>query len=1044
MPYSSRFFFIVFLVLSMVRVDVVARGFTGIHQLRQDRYARFNSFDVEGMQDVGAVAGFVQDRNGYIWMAGSKGLGRFDGYRLKVYKAERTAGSLPSGIINKIKLDPQGNLWVASAGGLSRYIAEKDHFETIFSQNAAEEKQNGFYAVRAFLFQGDSIIWLATQAHGLMRLNRKDLSAAIVVEEFAIDQPYYRYHHLERINEQQLIFGGRSRGPFIYDIPADTLIHLPVDLQDKAGKKREYDVSILQRKSETEFWIGGLEGLYLYDLNENYFKKVFQGTVYDLMQDRNGDFWLGTGNGLIRFKLENEEAILYQKNKDDPQSLGGTRIFSVFQERGGRIWIGHNNGVSTYNALPNGVQYLFHIPGDAKTPASSSVSALAKAGNQAFWIGTTDAGLDLYDLASDQLRHYSHENNAAILANNIRCLKHDAAGKLYIGYWAGRGFGVYDAQRDAFSHYTYNKNSLHDDWYNDFAFTEDGKVWLGFWGGPGLTLFDPIAKTFDISAAQYLHDTYLARRMQTLHVDSQNRLWIGTTQSGIQRLDPQSKKATSYFTGIHQTGGGFDELGVYAIAEFSNGDIFASSGTALYSFDEANNGFQKIELNEKDASLEILRMLPYQEHLWLLTSKGLLRYQTNNNWISDYSMLVELNFTQENAAIIALYDGSLVVGGSDGLAILQTEKMGLDHNLPVIFFSQFQILGDELIHMTASTQKIELKWDENFFSIYFGSNKWDKTDQFSYLHQLEGFDRAWVTLNNNNGMVQYTNVPPGSYRFKMKAADRNGQLHGDEISFEIIIVPPWWQSWWFRILLFIIIGAIIISLWQLRMHELKRKLHNLTLNQKLLRLQMNPHFIFNSLSSIQAFIYSNEQHLAGQYLSDFARLIRLILENSRHELISLDREIETISLYMSLQQLRFENKFYFTVFVDPALDAESCYVPPMLTQPFLENAVEHGIQTIPDRGKIDLTYDYTPPYIKVKIIDNGIGLTASGKRKQTKAAQHESLSLKICRDRLALIEKKSGVQIAFEVKEMLQQGKVMGTLVQFDIPANLKKTDEHE
>ena len=370
MPYSSRLLFVVLLLLSIDQMHVLAGDFTDIHELRQDRYERFNSFDIEGIQDVGAVAGFVEDRNGYIWMAGAKGLGRFDGYRLKVYKADHESGGLPSGIINKIKLDQKGNLWVASAGGLSRYIAEKDQFETIFGKHSTNETNIDFFAVRAFLFQGDSLFWLATQAHGLMRLNRKDLSSAIIIEEFAIDQPYYRYHHLEPISDHRLIFGGRSRGPYIYDIQSETLIHLPVDPKEEAGKKREYDVSILQRKSDTEFWIGGLEGLYLYDLHQNYFKKVFQGTVYDLMQDRNGDYWLGTGNGLIKFSMANEEAILYQRNKDDPQSLGGTRIFAVFQERGGRIWIGHNKGVSTYHALPNGVLNLFYIPGAAKQSAS--------------------------------------------------------------------------------------------------------------------------------------------------------------------------------------------------------------------------------------------------------------------------------------------------------------------------------------------------------------------------------------------------------------------------------------------------------------------------------------------------------------------------------------------------------------------------------------------------------------------------------------------------------------------------------------------------
>jgi len=1044
MPHSNRLTsFALLLFLWLFQYDVVAESFVGIQKLRPDRYARFTQFDFEGIREIGAVAGFVQDRNGYIWMAGEKGLGRFDGYRLKVYKGNSAAGNLPSSVINKIKLDPLGNLWVASSSGLSRYIPEKDLFETIYGKFSTNQKENSSFAVRAFLFQSDSIIWIATQLNALMRINRKDDVSEIVIEGHAIDQPYYRYHHLERINENQLIFGGRSRGPYIYDISGDSLIYLPVDKNDSSGKKREYDVSVLKRKGDNEYWIAGFEGLYQYMVDENYFTKVWKGSVYDLMQDRNGYLWLGTGNGLVKFNLQNEDALLFQKNNDDPQSIGGTRIYAVFQERSGRIWIGHDNGVSIYLEQPNGIQYLFHIPGDSKSPASSSVSALANAGSQAFWIGTTDAGLDLYDAAKVEIQHFSLENETSILAKNIRCLANDKRGNLYIGYWAGRGFGVYNYQLGVFNNYTYNSDAFLDDWYNDIAFTADNKVWLGFWGGPGLTIFDPDKKTFDIRPAQFMHDTYLARRIQRLLVDSRNRLWIGTTQSGIQRIDPGSKQAISFFSDLNPTGG-FDDLQVLAITELKDETIYASSKSGLYKYHESIAGFKKVPFHEIYANLEIFAIHPNKEYLWLLTSNGLLRYNTTSNWISDYSILVDLNFSQLHAAIIELNDGRLVAGGSNGIALLQPDMMGLDHALPTIFFTQLQILGKEVIPFPIQSKRIELAWNDNFFTIHFGTDKWDKKQHYNYLHKLEGFDKDWVRLTNNNGLVQYTNVPAGIYEFKMKAIDINGELSGNEISFEIVIIPPWWQQWWFKILMLVLVSTIIGGLWRLRLHELKQKLHNLTLNQKLLRLQMNPHFIFNSLSSIQAYIYSNEQHLAGQYLSDFARLIRLILENSRHELITLDREIESIRLYMTLQQLRFENSFDFYVNLDLAIDAESYYIPPMLTQPFLENALEHGIKTIQGRGKIELCYKLTTNYIKVKIVDNGIGLTASGKQNQPKGLQHESLSLKICRERLALIERRSGIKIKFEIKEIVQQGRVRGTQVEFDIPLKLIKSDKDE
>lgn len=589
--------YILSLMLWFIELSATETSKSMLSVVKTDRYARFIPFVYEGIKEIGTVSGFIQDRNGYIWMSGEKGLGRFDGFRFKVYKADSIPGSLPSSVIQKLKLDQAGNVWVASNGGLSKYVYEKDCFEAVYGKFQISQTDHNKHAVRAFLFQGDSLIWLASEQHALLLFDRSKHETKIVIENHGIDQPYYRYHHLEYVSENLLIFGGRSRGPFLYNSEIDTLIQLPVDNRDLHGKKRENDVSVILRKNNDEFWIGGFDGLYTYSIHQNTFSKVWKGSVYDMLQDNTGNYWVATGNGLLHFEPASGIATRYQHNKDDPQSLGGTRIYSVFQERSGRIWIGHNNGVSTYQVVQGGVEYFFHIPGDINTPSSSSITALSEAGENSFWIGTSDAGLNLIDLTTDKIQHFTKQQRKEILSDNIRCLINDNKGNLYIGYWAGLGFARYNISKNKFENYTFNSQALLDDWYNDFALAENGHLWLGFWGGPGLTLFDPKKETFDNQPAGYLQDAYLSRRIEVLFTDKKNRLWIGTTQSGIQLLDRGSKQAITYFS-KQSPSGGFNEQKVTGITQTADGIIMASSYFGLYHFDEEKNIFQKIEFQK--------------------------------------------------------------------------------------------------------------------------------------------------------------------------------------------------------------------------------------------------------------------------------------------------------------------------------------------------------------------------------------------------------------------------------------------------------------
>ncbi|MCF8303699.1 MAG: tetratricopeptide repeat protein [Bacteroidales bacterium] len=237
------------------------------------------------------------------------------------------------------------------------------------------------------------------------------------------------------------------------------------------------------------------------------------------------------------------------------------------------------------------------------------------------------------------------------------------------------------------------------------------------------------------------------------------------------------------------------------------------------------------------------------------------------------------------------------------------------------------------------------------------------------------------------------------------------------------------------IILLVIITALLIREWRF-----KQKYRTIALEQKLLRLQMNPHFIFNLLTAIQGYIYKNEHEKAGKYLSMFARLIRSVLEYSRAEFISLDKEMQTLRYYLKLQQIRFSNKFDFEINVSPKEEStEQIYIPPMLAQPFIENSIEHGLEPLEKTGKIEVNFHIQRDFVILDIIDNGIGIEHGRKLNMTKGKKHQSLATSITADRLSLFKPVKGERIKLTIEDLNQSEHYdQGTRVRFKIPLKRK------
>jgi sensor histidine kinase YesM len=231
------------------------------------------------------------------------------------------------------------------------------------------------------------------------------------------------------------------------------------------------------------------------------------------------------------------------------------------------------------------------------------------------------------------------------------------------------------------------------------------------------------------------------------------------------------------------------------------------------------------------------------------------------------------------------------------------------------------------------------------------------------------------------------------------------------------------------------ITILVIALLLIQRNRLYARQKNAELEQKLFRTQMNPHFIFNALNAIQSYIYKSDPLEAGKYLSNFARLIRLVLNNSREDFISLDNEITTLEYYLQLQRLRFNNKFDYKINVDPAIHRELIMVPPMLAQPFIENSIEHGIQHLSMQGNINITFTQSNGWIYFHVEDNGIGVSQSRLLNAENFNKHESVALTITEERLKLLNRSNQQKIELRIEEIVNAEKnCSGTSITFNIP----------
>lgn len=425
--------------------------------------------------------------------------------------------------------------------------------------------------------------------------------------------------------------------------------------------------------------------------------------------------------------------------------------------------------------------------------------------------------------------------------------------------------------------------------------------------------------------------------------------------------------------------------------------------------------------------------------LWVGTDKGVSRIDLNVKpyRITPFTVNDGLLSNQVNA--IYKDNDTVFVACQEGITYFDITKVFNTSQCSLVITNAYEQMKELPVQA-----KYEFKSDQNNFKIEFVGISFKSTGDITYQYKLNGLDT--VMKSTKETTLEFLSLPPGNYELQLIAVNKFG-VKSDLKKIAIIINPAFYQTKWFFILAILASAVTNLLLVLLYNHYKRRKTEKeqvttkriTELEQMALRAQMNPHFIFNCLNSIQQFVYDKDIQSANRFISGFAKLIRQTLDNSAKSTISIADELEYLNSYLTLEKIRFENKFDYRISADPSIKQEEYKIPVMLLQPYIENSIRHGIRYKKDgEGHIDIRFTAQEGFMHCSIEDNGIGREKARELKSRQHIEYQSKGMLLTRERIEAINKSTAEKISIEVIDLYKEnGEAAGTKILIHFPISL-------
>lgn len=963
-----------------------------------------NRYDANGIRvfktsliDTNTIVGsyinvIKENKNGLLWIGTSNSFCLFNPYNNKSQNFKYDAGNKngpASPWISDLHIFPNENILITTNQGLQEFDVKNKKFITYqYAKPEADAQMNSFGKIAA---DHNGNIWTCNN-YGLVLIDAKTKSLTLFPQPTAVS-----ITGIFAIGDE-LFFTTWGKGFWRFDLESKTYSQV---LQAHNNNKSNTIISALKewKDNNGNVWLCvGEAGFFTLRNKTNGNFKTYTYNKYNpnsynlnlpqsITVDRQNRLWIGADNGLqvIDPSHQNFENIyLYnQAGIDNPEHFGAVNCLTSLPE--GYLlssWYGRGlyKADTNWNIIP------FTFKGKiVENPLHKTINSIYVEKNGTQWFGT-DSGLIQNKNAN--FKHFGVPNFLKPVPNEF--LISDIIEKNGTSFWLRIrtvGIGIFDKQLQAFTRiYPLNKKGLNGYWCSTLAKDRWGDIWAGT--DSAMYYFDEKLDSF-----LYIKRTNSLGRHIPIHrprgisssKDGKN-IWVACNSGGILKIDRKTKTAFQY---AEKDGAGGT---YYKLKVDTAGIVWISSSIGLVRYDPVKNQF-KTQTFENG--------LPKIFNYW-----GFLEFDKKGQLLLS------------NSGIISRFN-------------------------PYNFYQNTYIPDVILTDVSANNRAVEAK-DSLLFTpgtssinFQFSINSFTAAQTNQYFYKMGGSD-GWHPAQKGN--ILFGTFSPGDYELFLKGISSDGvESRTKRIQFSI--QPYWYQTIWFKMLALTLALGLAVFLVSQRIknirHQSHLKLKMQDTEMRALRSQMNPHFIFNCLNSIGLYTAQNNSEAAGYYLSKFGRLIRLVLQNSKSDVISLAQELETLSLYLDLEKMRFKDKLNYSISLAENIEADYLEIPPMLIQPFVENAVWHGIMHKEDGGTIGMHFSLNDAenMLIVTIDDNGIGRKKAEKLKSKSDTSHKSYGMKITEGRMDLINEIHNMNTSVQVDDLYDElGNAAGTKVTIRIP----------
>ncbi len=961
------------------------------------------------------VYAITQDEKGYLWLGTQGGgLARFDGKNFKVYNE---TNGIASNYINAIQ-SQNDTLYIGTKRGLSIKLKQK-------FLNIETPEVNKIYS-----FKGQMILLTAKGVYSVDKIG--------VVNKINLDPEIDGFIVNDLIHFDNNFWVATQNGLWKFDGQMSSPKHIEklekgdfktiVGFENKMIASTFNDGTIVFDSREFDDQILIREPL-----------RINSATLI------NNQLWIGTQNdgvSVIDTKSWSENLVINTSN-----GLSVPVVKQVFKDKQSNIWIATSGG-GLYKYFQNSFKHF-----NTETGLNGNRVYAVHHSNKAIWISNSEAGL----IKIDNYGVHDIDIPEAFSEVKIKTIASDNSGNIWAGS-DGRGL-LFKGKtiRDSIVIDTILKttvklpkeikvtkvlstdNGFPFDWIRKIQVSNNA-IYAATYSS-GIVKFNYNPKTDSLKVYKTyaktdgIEDLYIMDMVK----DNENRLWYATKNGHLGYVF--NDKVTHLGRVLEQN------VQINSIV-FKNETLYlGTAGKGVWwSNDENFGSFKKLEGAKKGASENIYQLIfDDQDYLWVGTERGVDKLELDKD-----NIIKDAFFFGRNDGFLGIETclnavdkddkGHLWFGALFGLTEYQPTDIIQDTEKPKLFLEdvkvEFQSIDSLDFSVWTNSKKIlKLSPDQKQMSFSFKTVDLDHPNGVEYRYKLN--DNDWSPWSKNNSQ-DLPELNFGTHDFYVQSRNHRWK-ESEPLKFSFFIESPLHKKPWFQWLL---IGVAILVLAFLvyqyikrlkrRNSEDKKRLelenHLLTLEQKALRLQMNPHFIFNVLNGIKAMAPTKPEKM-NETVNSFATLLRETLVNSRKDTISLDQEIKTIRHYIEVERLMAEKPFEYKIDLKTDLDAEEILIPPMLIQPFVENAIRHGILKGPREGELIIEFTNNDDFLKVTIIDNGVGIFSS--QQQKPKTDHQSMALTVTKERLESISGANALEMT-EIK--LKDGSIGGTTIVFKIP----------